>query len=191
MIDISEIILKRKYYFSLPVPRLYRHLINREVPEIPDLSCDYINNLYDLYDKANDSNYDFGYHDQLTLKTITLMKFSQCRKNERKVQLQCGRRNLFMRPRILWKYYNRNVIARIYDPHKFLDLNFYFKYVFFKNVNEFLRYEQEQRKINLSENEFLLDLAGEYNYDLWLFDRIMRDARADNEQRTLQTSETY
>lgn len=191
MIDVSEIILKRKYYFSLPVPRLYRHLINREIPEISNVSRDYINDLYNLYDQANNANYDFAYHEQITLKSITLMKLSQCRKNEPKMRLPCGRRILFLHPRIVWKFYNKNVIARIYEPHQFGDLNFYFKYLFFESTNEFLRYEQEKRKTDLAANKFLLNLADEHFYDLWLFNRIMREADLRKKKRLVGQLRTF
>ena len=92
------------------------------------------------------------------------------------MHLPCGRRISFMHPRIVWKFYNKNVIVRIYDPHQFGDLNFYFKYLFFESTNEFLRYEQERRKTKLTANKFLLNLADEHLYDLWLFNRIMREA---------------
>ncbi len=56
MIEIDDIILKRKYYFSLDPQQLFYHLINRHVPAICGIGeRDYINELYIRFDYLDDS----------------------------------------------------------------------------------------------------------------------------------------
>ena len=78
MPNITAIMKERKYTLSLPVPRLYKSLLRREVPVIPKVTgdCDLIQKLYNLLDQINIENLDWDFNELIILRFITRLKFS-------------------------------------------------------------------------------------------------------------------
>ncbi len=171
MENFSEIILRRKYFFSQPVQRLFEHLIYREVPELPAVSGDRINVIYGNYDTANNLNRSFEYHQQITLKVITLIKESAHRYQTERKWINFPRRRGLLRETIIWQYINRAVIVRLHDSFVVDDINFHFRYLCFNSIYEYLEFEK-QRGTAIGENQFLIDLSDEYNFDLWFLNKL-------------------
>jgi hypothetical protein len=184
MKEITDIILKRKYFFHLPTLRLFEHLIYREVPEIHNCTCDHINELYTRYDDANDVNRSFDYHEQITLKAITFMKEPAQRYNAKREWLQCGKRRGLLRPIIIWKYLNKAVIVRIHDEFMIDDLHFHFRYIHFDSINHYFAFEK-LRGTAIDQNQFLFDIASKYYFDFWYLHKLMNRSRSENEQKIL------
>ena len=172
MKEITDIILKRKYFFQLPILRLFEHLIYREVPEIPNCNCDHINKLYTRYDNANAVNRSFDYHEQITLKAITSMKEPSQKYQSKREDLQCGKRRGLLRPIIIWKYLNKAVIVRIHEEFMIDGLHFHFRYIHFDSVHHYLEFEK-LRGTAIDRNQFLFDNASKYNFDFWYLHKLM------------------
>lgn len=186
MTSIDEIILRRKYFFSQPIQKLFEALIYREVPEIFNVKNDRINVLYENFDSANDLNRSFEYHQQITLKTITLIKEPARRYQTERKWLQCRRRRGLLRQIIIWQYINRAVIVRLHEPHIVDDVNFCFRYLQFDSIYEYLEFEK-MRGTHLGGNSFLRDLSDEYLFDLWFVNKIMNRAKLNNAESLSQT----
>lgn len=182
MRDVSEIILKRKYFFSQPIQKLFQHLIYREVPEISGARHDRINDLYQNFDNANDVNRSFEYHRQITLKAITLIKESSKRYESKRIWLHCTAKSGLLREIVIWQYINRAVIVRLHERFVVDDINFCFKYKYFDTIYDYLEFET-QRGTDLRENEFLRDLSDDYMYEFWYLDKLIKCGKSNNEQK--------
>lgn len=172
MIDVSNIILWRKYYFSLPVERLFQHLLYREVPLIPKLKADNIYVLYEQLDRANDRNSDWSYTRHLVMRSITYIKEFRTAHKTPKKPFPSGRKQLNTYEYIIYEYLNGEVVARVYEPHLIDNLRLFFRYSHHESLGDYLLYEA-RRGTNLKENYFLRDLADSISFDNWIMNKAI------------------
>lgn len=176
MFDETEVILWRKYYFSLSAQCLYKRLLHREVPLIPDLKIDFVSALYERLDRANDYNYDWSYTEYLVWRFVTYIKCPTKRHKSPAKRLSCAHRSSNTSEYIIFEYANGNVISRIYEPFTINNTCIFFRYTFHENLGEFFLYETK-RGTNLLENFFLRDLADSIHYDNWLLNKFINKSK--------------
>ena len=170
--DVSNAILWRKYYFSLPVERLFHHLLHREVPLIPGLK-DNIYNLYEQLDRANDRNSDWAFSTHLVLKFITVIKCSTKRHTSPEKRIPALCQHHYNHEYTVFEYLNGEVITRIYEQHIIDNLRLFFKYAHYKSLGDYLLFEL-RRGTNIKQNHFLLGLADSISFDNWMMSKAVR-----------------
>lgn len=185
IIECSEIIEQRKYYFSLVPHRLYHHLLHREVPTLPTKHRDYINELYERLDENNDLNRNWLYTEQLGWRYTALIKIhKRCTKSP--LESLSGRHKIRQLPRFMvFEYFNNSVIVRKYDPFKIDDIKLYFQYKYYPHLFDFI---DSERKLgaNILDDKFLCGLADSINYSEMIFKKCIDNARLKNEQKISQ-----
>lgn len=151
---------------------MFKKLLLREVPPIPDLKVDFVNALYERLDRANDYNFSWEYTEYLVWRFITYIKEPSKRLKSPVKRLSCSYKFSDASEYVIFEYPNKNIISRIYEPFVIDKSRIFFRYTFHNNLGEFLLCESK-RGTNLLKNNFLRELADSIHYDSWLLNKFI------------------
>lgn len=161
--------MQRKYYISLAPQKLFYHLKNRELPEIPGMrDRDYISELYGLFDRGtisdggdtgDDSPEIDNYKNNLCWKYIALIKEHQkIYTSSRKVRIELDRKILNPPDYQIFVYYSGALIEGIYAPFFYNDLKIHFRFSYYRSIFDFLK-EKISQGVRFVDDRNLMELC--------------------------------
>jgi hypothetical protein len=170
MCEIDDLILTRRYYFSLDPQQIFQHLMNRDVPEILEIKeRDYLYELYINLDRVDDSPDGKRYKNNLCWKYIALIKETKrIYTSRKKVKIELLGKIYRPPDYQLFHYYGGSVIEGKYCPFFVGEKKIHFQFRYYRSVFDFLKRKLFQG-VCMADDPNLSDLSDSISFDVLFF----------------------